>query len=70
MQRVVLLKALQLSQFPICSVNIDDIEITVLENGSSVLFDGKEILKFMTTDPSLRKEVVKVVRQYYSGSKT
>ena len=49
---------------------IDDIEITVLENGSSVLFDGKEILNFITTDPTLRKEVVKAVRQYYSGSKT
>ena len=60
---------LQLSQFPMYSVNIDDIEITVLENGSSVLFDGKEVLKFMTTDPTLRKEVVKAVRRYYSESK-
>ena len=48
---------------------IDDIEITVLENGSSVIFDGKEVLKFMTSDSILRKEVVKAVRRYYSGSK-
>ncbi len=64
-----MLRVLQLSQFPMYSVNIDDIEITVLENGSSVIFDGKEILKFITTDPTLRKEVVKAVRRYYSGNK-
>ena len=49
---------------------IGDIGNIVLENGSSVLFDRKEILKFMTTNSILRKEVVKAVRRYYSGSKT